>query len=67
MTMKAEPTRYRVVAPFVNVKTMMLAGAGIPGRGGYTLIGVYQGGLLPPDAPEADVQRWLDSGMVEEV
>ena len=60
------PPRYRVTAPYITVKTGGLAGI-IPGRGGFTVVGIYKDGLLPTDAPLEDVARLLRQGMVEAV
>jgi hypothetical protein len=56
-----------VTAPYVNVKTRGMAQAGVAGRNGWTIIGVYMGGLLPEDAPPEDVQRMLRRGLIEAV
>ena len=57
---------YRVRSPFIMAKTGMLAGV-IPGRTGWTLVGLYKGALIPADCPEADVQRLLADGHIEAV
>lgn len=61
--------RYRVVAPYVTVKTDALAGTtGVAGKhSGISVIGVYQDGLLPSGVPDSDLERLLRKRMIEEV
>lgn len=63
---EARAKSYRVVAPYITVKTGSLAGI-IPGRTGYASAGIYRGALLPADAPADDVARLLAGGLIEEV
>ena len=65
-TPEAPPTRYRVTAEYIMVKTAGLAGI-IPGRGGYCVVGLYRGALLPADVPAESIEHHLSSGMIEAV
>ena len=60
------PTRYRVTAPLITVKTGMLAGI-IPGRSGWTVVTLYRHALVPVDAPAADIERLFSNGLIEAV
>ena len=62
---KAAP-RYRVTAPYVNVKTGALAGI-IPNRTGWVSVGLYRGAMVPEDAPPEQVESLLARGLIEPV
>jgi hypothetical protein len=68
MTAKIEePTRYRVTAPYITVKTASVGGL-IPGaKGGYAVIGLHRDAHLPPDVAPETLEHLLSQGMIEEL
>jgi hypothetical protein len=62
-TETTEAPRYRVVAPYVTVKTA----SGNPLNGGLGVVGRLRHSLLPEDALAEDVARLVGRGFVEAV
>ncbi|GAB2661343.1 hypothetical protein [Kribbella swartbergensis] len=60
-----EATRYRVVAPYVTVRTSVPGAMG--GRGGAVVLGFYRDNWLPLDVDEATIRHLLGLAMIEPV
>ena len=53
-------TMYRVTAPYVTVRVT-------PPGGGETVLGFYEGGVLPDTALQESIDSLLAKGMIEEL
>jgi hypothetical protein len=57
--------RYRVTAVYATCSTG--AAIGLPGRGGRTVVGIDQDGLIPADALDSEIEHLLSIGFIEPV
>lgn len=64
MAAAVEAPTYRVIGAYVNAKC---PGVILPNAkgGGYTVMGFYQGALLPPGVHPDDIERLLNGGFIE--
>jgi hypothetical protein len=60
------PVRYRVLAPYVNVRTGG-AGAAVGAREDAVNLGYYKNSILPPNVDREDVDRLLRKQMIEPI
>ena len=66
MTDTEAQTRYRVRAEYVSVRTATVAGI-VPSRGGYAVVGLYRGAILPPDVSAEQIDHLQRQGLIEAV
>jgi hypothetical protein len=68
MAAETEETAYRVVSPFVNAKVAGGITSGLTGRrSNWTVLGYYEGAILPPGVHPDDIARLLSGGHIEAV
>jgi hypothetical protein len=54
-------TQYRVIAPYVTLKTRRTA------TGSEAILGFHEGAIVPEDVSEASIKHHLERGLIEEV